>query len=117
MSPYVRTASSAVRVARTSAGDVQRTLAPRRAAGPVDLHPLDGPVAALRVEPGEQRGRQQPDLGGPGGRVGPHREDAVGEPLRLAVIGDLGSDDGRPPGDDAADSRLALPPALLDEPV
>ena len=53
-------------------------------------------------EPGQQAGGEQPQLGGPGGGVGPHGEHAVDEVDRRAVLGDLGADDLRPAPDDGA---------------
>ena len=51
---------------------------PRTARSGRDLELGHGALADLVLEPAEDRRREQPQLGGPGRRVGPHREHPVG---------------------------------------
>ena len=64
-------------------------LLPRRRVRAEHLDHGHRAVAELLVEPAYDGGREQPELGRPGGRVGAHHELAVGERLGAAVRADL----------------------------
>src|SRR5438128_2710914 len=69
----------AVRVSRAlAARDTPGAALPRRRRA-AHLYPADRAVAEFGVEPLDEHRGKQPDLGGPGGRVGGDRELAVGE--------------------------------------
>jgi hypothetical protein len=74
------------------------------------VHLADDVLPDVVREATQQLGNQQTDLRGPRRRVGPHREDAAVERLRLAVVRDLVAHELSPPPDDRAD-RDVLDPA------
>ena len=63
----------------------------------------------------QQGAREQPDLGGPRRGVGADGEDALLEADRLAVLGDVPTDDLVPSAHDGAGGHVDLPPAVPDE--
>src|SRR5690349_3372981 len=89
------------------------TLARRRR--PADLDPADGTVAELGVEPLDELRGQQPDLGGPGGRVRRDRQLAVGEAVRLSVRGQVRADDLGPPAEHRAHRGPLLPAVRVEQ--
>src|ERR1700730_17905934 len=84
----------------------------RRAAG---LHPADRSVAEFGVKPPDEHRREQPDLSRPGGRVGGHRELAVGEAVGAGMPRPALADDVPPAADHRAHRRLLLPAPRVEQ--
>src|ERR1035441_9436596 len=81
------------------------------------LDPAHRSVAEFVVEPPDQHGRDDPQLSGPGGRVGPNRELAVSEAIGAGMRGQVLADDVRPAAEHRAHRRLPLPAAPLEQPA
>src|SRR5271165_1814848 len=80
-----------------------------------DLDPTDRSVAQFGVEPPDERRGEQPDLGRPGGRVGRHRELAVGEAVGAGVRRQVMADDVRPAAEHRAHRRPLLPAPRVEQ--
>jgi hypothetical protein len=66
-------------------------------------------------EPTEERRNEEADLRRPCRRVRPHRQDAVVERLRAAVVRDLVSDHLPPASDDGTDRDVLGPPEIAQQ--
>src|SRR5580704_8267553 len=96
LGPRVGSCYLAVSVARTLAAGYPPAAALPRRRRAADFHPADRSVAKFDVKPPDEHRREQPDLGRPGGRVGRHRELAVGEAVGTGVRRQVVADDFRP---------------------
>src|SRR5271166_2669437 len=83
----------AVRVAVSPTSWYPPSAALPGAGRPPDFDPADSALTELGIEPADQHRREQPDLGGPRGRVGRDHELAPGEAVWAGVGGEVGPDD------------------------
>src|SRR5580658_9829097 len=84
----------------------------RRAA---QLDPAHGAVAEFGVQAPDQLRCEEPHLGGPGRRVGGHRELPVGERIGPGMRRQVLADDLRPAAEDRAHRGLLLPAAAVEQ--
>jgi hypothetical protein len=109
-------ADSPVGVARTApVAHRARALLPGGQVRAEDLDHGDRAVAELLVEPAYDCRREQPQLGGPRGRVGADHEPSVSERLRRGMAGDLVAHQLRPPREHAGHAQVDVPAVVVDE--
>src|ERR1019366_1590263 len=80
------------------------------------FHPRDGAVPQFGIEPPDQRGGEQPHLGGPRCGVSDHDKLALGEPVRQGVRGEVGPYDLVPAAEHRGHRAGRLPALIIDEP-
>src|SRR5690606_29396724 len=82
----------------------------RTGRGADHLHAADGAVTEFLVQPPDEGGREQAQLGRPRRRVRGDGQLAVLEAFGPGVLGELRTDDPGPVAEHAADGRPLLPP-------
>src|SRR5271165_2116683 len=97
-----------------AAGNAPAAALPRRRRA-ADLDPPDRSIAKFDVKPPDQHRGEQPDLSRPGGRVGRHRELAVGEAVGAGVRRQVVADDFRPAAEHRAHRRPLLPAPRVEQ--
>ena len=112
----VTATSSTVRVTRSPAtADGPSPATPGGLFGSDNVDALDGSMPQVLVEATNHRGRQQPQLGGPGSGVGSHGDVTVLKALRSAMRRHVGTHNETPAAEDAVDSDIGAPAAVDDE--
>jgi hypothetical protein len=110
--------NSAVRVSRAAtAAHSPLAPSPRGRARPSHVHPPDGAISQLSVQPAHQLAREQAKLGRPRRRVRSDHELTVSQLLWRGVRGQVRADDLRPPAEQRRGLHGELPAGLGDQPA